>query len=44
MNVIGDNVKRLRKKHLLNQVEFAKLIGVSQESISDIEQENVNHQ
>jgi transcriptional regulator with XRE-family HTH domain len=38
VNVIGDNVKRLRKKHLLNQVEFAKLIGVSQGSLSDIEQ------
>jgi DNA-binding XRE family transcriptional regulator len=38
VNVIGDNVKRLRKKHLLNQVEFAKIIGVSQGSLSDIEQ------
>jgi DNA-binding XRE family transcriptional regulator len=31
-------VKRLRKMHFLNQVEFAKLIGVSQGSLSDIEQ------
>lgn len=37
MNVIGDNVRRLRKIHNLNQIEFAKLIGVSQGSLSDIE-------
>ncbi|WNR45538.1 helix-turn-helix domain-containing protein [Paenibacillus roseipurpureus] len=37
MNIIGENVKRIRKIHNLNQVEFASLIGVSQGSLSDIE-------
>lgn len=37
MNIIGINVKRLRKLHNLNQVEFAQMVGVSQGSLSDIE-------
>lgn len=37
MNTIGENVKRLRKLHDLNQIEFSRLIGVSQGSLSDIE-------
>lgn len=37
MNVIGNNVRRLRKIHNLNQIDFANLIGVSQGSLSDIE-------
>lgn len=37
MNIIGENIKRLRKIHKLNQVEFSNLIGVSQGSLSDIE-------
>lgn len=38
MNIIGSNVKRLRKIHNnLIQVEFARMIGVSQGSLSDIE-------
>ncbi|OPH56168.1 hypothetical protein BC351_28780 [Paenibacillus ferrarius] len=37
MNIIGDNVRRLRKIHNLNQIEFSRLIGVSQGSLSDIE-------
>ncbi|MDQ0193743.1 helix-turn-helix domain-containing protein [Paenibacillus wynnii] len=37
MNVIGENIKRLRKIHNYNQIEFAKLIGISQGSLSDIE-------
>ncbi|MCR8633214.1 helix-turn-helix domain-containing protein [Paenibacillus radicis (ex Xue et al. 2023)] len=40
MNIIGENVKRLRKIHNLNQVEFSNLIGVSQGSLSDIEAGN----
>ncbi|NOU93854.1 helix-turn-helix domain-containing protein [Paenibacillus sp. LMG 31456] len=37
MNDIGGNIKRLRKLHMLNQIEFAKRIGISQGSLSDIE-------
>jgi transcriptional regulator with XRE-family HTH domain len=37
MNIIGENVRRLRKLNQYNQVEFANLIGVSQGSLSDIE-------
>lgn len=37
MHDIGGNIKRLRKLHMLNQVEFAKRIGISQGSLSDIE-------
>lgn len=37
MNVIGVNIKRLRNLHKLNQVEFAKVIGISQGSLSDFE-------
>jgi transcriptional regulator with XRE-family HTH domain len=37
MNVIGNNVRRLRKLHGLNQVEFANMVEVSQGSLSDIE-------
>ncbi|UKS27288.1 helix-turn-helix domain-containing protein [Paenibacillus sp. HWE-109] len=37
MNIIGENIKRLRKIHNLNQVDFSNLIGVSQGSLSDIE-------
>ncbi|NQX63687.1 helix-turn-helix transcriptional regulator [Paenibacillus qinlingensis] len=42
MKVIGENVRRLRKIHDLNQIEFAKLIGVSQGSLSDIESGKCN--
>jgi transcriptional regulator with XRE-family HTH domain len=42
LKVIGDNVRRLRKIHNLNQIEFAKLIGVSQGSLSDIESGKCN--
>jgi transcriptional regulator with XRE-family HTH domain len=37
VNIIGENVRRLRKIHNLNQIEFSRLIGVSQGSLSDIE-------
>ncbi|MCU6790728.1 helix-turn-helix domain-containing protein [Paenibacillus sp. WQ 127069] len=37
MNIISENIKRLRKLHNLNQTEFANSIGVSQGSLSDIE-------
>lgn len=37
MSVIGLNIKRLRKLNKMNQNEFAKKIGVSQGSLSDIE-------
>jgi transcriptional regulator with XRE-family HTH domain len=42
LKVIGENVRRLRKIHDLNQIEFAKLIGVSQGSLSDIESGKCN--
>jgi transcriptional regulator with XRE-family HTH domain len=34
---IGENIKKLRKSKKLNQVEFAKIIGISQGNLSDIE-------
>ncbi|WP_246321058.1 helix-turn-helix domain-containing protein [Paenibacillus germinis] len=35
--MIGENIRRLRRIHNLNQTEFSRLIGVSQGSLSDIE-------
>lgn len=39
MNTIGKRVKRIRKMNELNQVEFSKIIGVSQGTLSEIEQD-----
>ncbi|MOA06515.1 Antitoxin PezA [compost metagenome] len=37
MNLIGENIRCLRKRVGLTQVEFSKKIGVSQGTLSDIE-------
>ncbi|MFD0588740.1 helix-turn-helix domain-containing protein [Paenibacillus sp. GCM10027627] len=37
MNLIGENIRSLRKQVGLTQVEFSKQIGVSQGTLSDIE-------
>lgn len=42
MNIIGDNIRMLRKMEGLTQIEFAKQIGISQGTLSDIEQCNCN--
>ncbi|OMF81577.1 helix-turn-helix domain-containing protein [Paenibacillus glucanolyticus] len=36
-NDIGQKIKNLRKLNSFNQVEFAKIIGISQGTLSDIE-------
>jgi transcriptional regulator with XRE-family HTH domain len=42
MNIIGENIRRLRKTAGFTQIEFAQQIGVSQGTLSDIEQGNCN--
>ncbi|MEC0091512.1 helix-turn-helix domain-containing protein [Paenibacillus macquariensis] len=42
MNIIGQNIRKLRKAVGLTQIEFAKQINVSQGTLSDIEQGNCN--
>lgn len=42
MNIIGENIRKLRKMSGLTQIEFAKQIGISQGTLSDIEQGNCN--
>ncbi|OMF32259.1 hypothetical protein BK133_14650 [Paenibacillus sp. FSL H8-0548] len=42
MSNVGENIKKLRKQIELTQVEFSKQIGVSQGTLSDIEQGNCN--
>lgn len=37
MNTIGERIKILRKSKELSQVEFAEAIGISQGTLSDIE-------
>ncbi|MGC6589686.1 helix-turn-helix domain-containing protein [Paenibacillus sp. Dod16] len=37
MNDIGQKIKIIRKLNSLNQVDFAKVIGISQGTLSDIE-------
>ncbi|WP_052380335.1 helix-turn-helix domain-containing protein [Paenibacillus camerounensis] len=37
---VGINIKQLRRLHNLNQTEFAKKIGISQGSLSDLEAGN----
>lgn len=36
---LGERIKFVRKKNMLNQVEFAKIIGVSQGTLSELEQD-----
>lgn len=42
MFIIGENIRKLRKMAGLTQIEFAKEIGISQGTLSDIEQGNCN--
>ncbi|MEK5358147.1 helix-turn-helix domain-containing protein [Paenibacillus sp. FSL L8-0709] len=42
MNQIGDNIKLLRKGMRLTQTDFSKSIGISQGTLSDIEQGHCN--
>ena len=39
MNTIGGRIKRVRKIDELNQVDFASKIGVSQGTLSELEQD-----
>ena len=39
--MLNENIKRLRIAHGLNQVEFAKCVGVSKQCISNWENDNV---
>lgn len=42
MNNIGDNIRLLRKRMRLTQIDFSKKIGISQGTLSDIEQDHCN--
>lgn len=42
MNKIGENVHLLRKRMRLTQTDFSKQIGISQGTLSDIEQGHCN--
>ncbi|NHC43217.1 helix-turn-helix transcriptional regulator [Bacillus sp. MM2020_1] len=39
---LGQRIKNIRKRNKLNQVEFAKIIGVSQGTLSELEQDKYN--
>ncbi|MED4354092.1 helix-turn-helix transcriptional regulator [Schinkia azotoformans] len=39
MITFGERIKYVRKSNKLNQVEFAKIIGVSQGTLSELEQD-----
>jgi len=39
LSTIGERIKRIRKLHKYSQVEFAKIIGVSQGTLSELEQD-----
>ena len=41
MLVLNENIKRLRLSRGLNQVEFAKIMGVSKQCVSNWENDNV---
>ncbi len=41
MNSLNENIKKLRMERGLNQVEFAKIIGVSKQCVSNWENDNV---
>ncbi len=38
---LNENIKRLRMSHGMNQVAFAKLLGVSKQCVSNWENDNV---
>lgn len=42
MYKIGDNIRLLRKRMRLTQIDFSKQIGISQGTLSDIEQGHCN--
>lgn len=39
---LGQRIKNVRKRNKLNQVEFAKIIGVSQGTLSELEKDKYN--
>lgn len=39
MSTIGERIKRIRKLYEYNQVEFSNIIGVSQGTLSELEQD-----
>jgi transcriptional regulator with XRE-family HTH domain len=39
MNTIGSKVKKIRKVHNMNQIEFSSTLGISQGRLSEIEQD-----
>lgn len=39
---LGQRIKNVRKRNKLNQIEFAKIIGVSQGTLSELEQNKYN--
>lgn len=39
MLTLGERIKLIRKSNTLNQVEFAKILGVSQGTLSEIEKD-----
>ncbi|MCC3359681.1 helix-turn-helix domain-containing protein [Bacillus sp. REN16] len=42
MITLGNRIKYVRKTNKLNQVEFAKIIGISQGTLSEVEQDKYN--
>ena len=41
LNHLNENIKKLRLSHAMNQVEFAKILGVTKQCISNWENGNV---
>ncbi len=41
INVIGENIKRIRKKHSLTQAQFGEIIGKSQSTVYSYENGSV---
>jgi transcriptional regulator with XRE-family HTH domain len=39
MTTLGERIKRIRKTNQLNQIDFANIIGVSQGTLSELEQD-----
>jgi DNA-binding XRE family transcriptional regulator len=39
MGSIGGRIRKIRKENFYTQVEFAKLLGISQGTLSDIEKD-----
>lgn len=40
--MLGERIKRIRKKNQMNQTEFSHFIGVSQGTLSELEQNKSN--